>query len=153
MTERCTIILLALATSAFADSQWTRDEVAGLRMDLVDSKRIETYSCDKGGTVAVRIGIKRKITSELTQETISTPEWFWKIHDGRLQFSDGSSIREEFTLVEMGRGLVRARRRSGEIVRFRCQFERPKSRRWLFRPTTIGRAEGRVTFGYGWKSP
>src|SRR3954470_20122484 len=121
------IILLTFATPAFADIPWTRDKVVGLHMELVDSKHIESYWCVKGGFVAVRIGAKKKIIRQLIKETISTPEWSWKIHHGRLQISDTAHIREELILLDRGRGVLTARRKSGEISRFRYCFDCPKT--------------------------
>jgi hypothetical protein len=127
MQRFLTVVLLGLATSAFADISWTRDKVVGLHMELVDSKRIESYWCAKGGSVAVDIGTKKKITPQLIKEWVSTPEWYWKIHNGRLQLSDSSHIREELILLDMGRGVITARRKSGEISRFRYCFDCPKT--------------------------
>jgi len=127
MLRFVTVVLLGLATSGFADIQWTRDKVLGLHMELVDSRHIETYSFDKSGSVAVDIGTKKQVTPQLIEETISTPSWYWKIHNGRLLLSDGSSIRQGLTLLDMGHGLITVRRRSGEIARFRYCFNCPKT--------------------------
>jgi hypothetical protein len=127
MRRLFTVILVGLATSALADSRWVRNSVVGLHIEIIDSTRIESYSCAKDGGVAVDIGTKRQITRQLTKETISTPEWYWRIHDGRLQLSDGSTIREEFTLLDMRNGFITARRRSGAIARFRYCFDCPRT--------------------------
>jgi len=111
-------VLLVFATSAFADTQWTRDKVVGLRFYIVDPVRVESYWCTKDGFVAVEIG---------TRKAITPPLWHWKIHDGRLQFSDSDSIKEEFTLLEMRDGSLTVRRRSGKIASFHYRFEHPKT--------------------------
>jgi hypothetical protein len=95
-------------------TRWTRDKVVGLRFYIVDPVRVESYWCTKDGFVAVEIG---------THKAITPPLWHWKIHDGRLQFSDGHAIKEEFTLLEMRDGSLTVRRRSGEIASFRYRFE------------------------------
>jgi hypothetical protein len=51
----------------------------------------------------------------------------WKIHDGRLQFSNSDSIKEEFTLLEMRDGSLTVRRRSGQVASFRYRFEHQKT--------------------------
>jgi hypothetical protein len=84
-----------------------------------DPVRIEGYSCTRQGFVAVEIGTRRG--------PITGPLWHWRIHDGRLQFTDHSGIREEFTLLSMQHGRLTVRRRSGEIAEFRYEYERKKT--------------------------
>ena len=114
-------LLLALVCDpvlALPVARWTREKVVGLNFSLVDPVRIENYSCTKAGLVAVTLGTKERITP---------PLWYWRIRDGRLQLSDGDSIKEEFTLLTMRDGFLTVRRRSGEVARFRYTFERKKT--------------------------
>jgi hypothetical protein len=112
------IILVVFAASAFADTPWAREKIVGLHFYVVDPVRVESYWCTKDGFVAVEIG---------THKAIRSPLWHWKIHDGRLQFSRGGSIKEEFTLLEMRDGSLTVRRRSGEVASFRYRFEHQKT--------------------------
>ncbi len=127
MLRLAIVILFGLATAALSETRWTRDKVVGLHMELIDPKQIESYRCIKDGSVAVDIGTKTKISPQLLKETISTPEWYWKIHGGRLRLFDGFSIREELTLVDIGHGFITVRRRSGKVARFRYCFDCPKT--------------------------
>jgi len=104
-------LLLITCDSGFARSaaRWTRDSVVGLHFTLVDPVRVEDYSCSRTGTVAVTLGTRWEITP---------PLWYWRIRDGRLQFSNGDSIKEEFTLLSMRHGVLTVRRRSGQIAKF-----------------------------------
>jgi hypothetical protein len=111
-------MLVVCAASTLADARWTREKVVGLHFYIVDSVRVEDYWCTKDGFVAVSIG---------THKAITPPLWYWKIHDARLQFSDGDSIKEEFTLIEMRDGPLTVRRRSGQIASFRYCYEHPKT--------------------------
>jgi hypothetical protein len=86
MRRLIAIILLVFATSALADTRWTPNKVVGLRFYIVDPVRVESYWCTKDGFVAVEIG---------THKAITPPLWYWKIRDGRLQFSDSDSIKED----------------------------------------------------------
>jgi hypothetical protein len=113
------IVVMIISDMALAQSsRWTADKVVGLHCELVDPVRIENYAFNKNGLVAVTIGTKHQITP---------PLWYWRIHDGRLQLSDGDSIRQEFALLSMRDGILTVRRRSGEIVRFHYQFEHRKT--------------------------
>jgi hypothetical protein len=98
--------------------RWTRAKVVGLDFSLVDQVRIESYSCTKAGLVTVTLG---------TKDAVTPPLWYWRIRDGRLQLSDGDSIREEFTLLNIRDGFLTVRRHSGGIARFRYTFEREKT--------------------------
>jgi hypothetical protein len=114
-------VLLAFGClPAFGQSplRWTRDNVIDLHFHVHDPVRIESYSCTRQGFVAVEFG---------TRAAVTAPLWYWKIRDGRLQFKDGSSVRQEFTFLSMHRGLLMVRRRSGEIVQFRYEYERQKT--------------------------
>ncbi len=99
-------------------SRWTREKVVGLRFYLVDPVRVEDYWCTTNGLVAVTLG---------TRSAITLPLWYWRIRDGRLQLSDGDSIREEFTLLTMRDGTLTVRRQCGEIARFHYSFEHKKT--------------------------
>ena len=114
------IVAIIVCEPALADSKsrWTTDEVVALRCELVDPVRIENYAFNNKGLVAVTIG---------TKDCITPPLWYWRIRDGRLQLSDGDSIQQEFTLLGMRDGILTVRRQSGEIVRFRYQFEHRKT--------------------------
>ena len=114
------VIAIVTCVSAVAQStsHWTIDKVVGLRCELVDPLRIENYAFNNKGLVAVTIGTKDRITP---------PLWFWRIRNGRLQFSDGNSIRQEFTLLGMNDGILTVRRQSGEISRFHYQLEHHKA--------------------------
>ena len=121
MQRLVAVLLLAIVCEpvlAHPPAQWTRDKVVGLSFSLVDPVRIENYSCTKAGFVAATLGTKERITP---------PLWYWRIRDGRLQFSDGDSIKEEFTLLSIRNGSLTLRRRSGEVARFRYTFERTKT--------------------------
>jgi len=114
------VVAISVCEPALADSKsrWTTDEVVGLRCELVDPVRIENYVFNNKGLVAVSIG---------TKDPITPPFWYWRIRDGRLQLSDGDSIRQEFTLLGMRDVILTVRRQSGEIVRFRYQFAHRKT--------------------------
>jgi len=114
-------VLLALGclpASGQSPLRWTWDKVIDLHFHVHDPVRIESYSCTRQGFVAVEFGTRAAVTG---------PLWYWKIRDGRLQFIDSSSVRQEFTLLSMQRGLLTVRRRSGEIVQFRYEYEREKT--------------------------
>src|SRR2546421_180146 len=87
--------------SAIRAGHWTRGTVVGLHFTLVDPVRIEDYFCSKAGTVSAVLG---------TRSEIIPPLWYWRIRDGRLQFSDGDFIKEEFTLLSMSQGVLTVRR-------------------------------------------
>ena len=89
--------------------------IVGLHFTLVDAVRIEHYWCSEAGTVAVTLGTSSGITS---------PLWYWRIRNGRLQFSDGDSIKEEFTFVSMSNGVLIVRRRSEQIAKFDYKYEK-----------------------------
>src|SRR6266436_97337 len=109
------LLLVVVCESALAHpaSRWTRKRVVGLHFYLVDPVRVEDYWCTKDGFVAVTLG---------TRSAITPPLWYWRIRDGRLQLSDGDSIREEFTLLTMRDGTLTVRRQSGQIAHFRYGF-------------------------------
>ena len=111
------VLLLISCDSGFSRSpaQWTRNMVVGLHFTLVDPIRVEDYVCSKAGTVSVVLGTRSEITP---------PLWYWKVRDGRLQFSDGDSIRQDFTLLNMSSGMLTVRRRSGEIAKFHYKYEK-----------------------------
>src|SRR6516164_2806787 len=92
-----TVAMILCDVALAHSSRWTADKVVGLHCDLVDPVRIENYAFSKNGLVALTIG---------TKEQITPPLWFWRIRDGRLQFSDGDSILEEFTLLGMRGGIL-----------------------------------------------
>jgi hypothetical protein len=110
-------LLLITCDSGFARSaaRWTPEMVFGLHFTLVDPIRIEDYVCSKAGTVSVVLGTRSEITP---------PLWYWRIRDGRLQFSDGNSIKEDFTLLSMSENVLTVRRRSGEIAKFHYKYEK-----------------------------
>jgi hypothetical protein len=116
-----TILLVIGCLPAFGQPPlpWTREKVIDLRLYVRDPVRIESYSCTRQGFVAVEVGTRRG--------AIRAPLWHWRIFDGRLQFRDHQSIREEFTLLSMHRGSLTVRRRSGEIAHFHYEYERKKT--------------------------
>jgi hypothetical protein len=65
-----------------------------------------------------------EIVTFFARSKITPPLWYWRIRDGRLQFSDGDSIKEEFTLLSMSRGVLTVRRRSGQIAKFHYKYEK-----------------------------
>jgi hypothetical protein len=70
---------------AHSSERWTAHKVVDLSVELVDPVRIENYAFTKDGFVAATLG---------TKEQMTPPLCYWRIRDGRLQPSDGDSIRE-----------------------------------------------------------
>jgi|GEM_PF-3780361 len=81
-------------------------------MALDDPKRIESYSFDRGGTLAVTFGEKGGMASG--------PLMGWRLHQGRLFICDaeGNDLGEELSLVRYADDEVIVRRSNGELARF-----------------------------------
>ncbi len=91
---------------------WTREKVVGAPFLHFRSGTDRSYWCTKDGFVAVEI---------CKREAVTPPLWYWRIRASRLQFTDESSIREEFTLVSMLDGALTVRQRLGQIAQFPLQ--------------------------------
>jgi hypothetical protein len=98
-----------------APIKWTRNDVVGLAMDLVDPTAIEWMEFTKDGFAPVTVGKQVGATTQ-----VCGPLYYWKLVDGRLRIFDyQNKIYEELTLLSRGSFHIVAKRRSGETVTYK----------------------------------
>ena len=98
-------------------SHWTKDSVAGLTIELVNPVHYEwmSFSSDGFGSIT----LSRKVGP------MTGPLFHWKIVSGRLRITmDGKKVYDELTLISRDASRIVARRRSGEVVRYRILSKR-----------------------------
>jgi hypothetical protein len=92
---------------------WTRDQVEGLTVSLIDPKTEEQLSFAEKGVLIVTAG---KVGGMLVG-----PVCGWRLIRGRLFMSDteGRNLGNEFYLVSMTPDVLTVRRSSGELARYK----------------------------------
>lgn len=113
------LILLLLAgcetPSISAQRRWTRDNVSGLEMTLIDPVRIEYLGFGPTGMAAYTLGRKGPNGYSVA------PAGDWRIVKGKLCIFHDADLVEELTLISCDRSTLTARShfQKGRIVRFK----------------------------------
>ena len=106
-----------VAPTTTRSSQWTRDSVVGLTIELVDPVRYELMSFSRDGLVPITAGQKNG--------PMTKPLFYWKIASGRLRITiDGNILYDELTLISRDASRIVARRHSGEVVTYKIREKR-----------------------------
>jgi len=107
----CLSACVANKSAAPPTTQWTRDDVVGLTIELIDPNIIESMSFTAQGIAVVTIGRK--------DGWVAAPAWPWRLIRGRLQLNHRDEVYEELTLISRDASIIVARRRNGKIARYR----------------------------------
>jgi hypothetical protein len=94
-------------------------------MTLIDANRIGFYHFDRKGFVSATLG---------TKEAVMGPLWYWKLHDNKLQITDGTQVQDEWTLLSRDAQTITVRRITGETDRYK--YSRPSRSNQSMQPTT-----------------
>ncbi|MEA3208817.1 MAG: hypothetical protein QOE70_1874 [Chthoniobacter sp.] len=87
-------------------------------MTLVDPVQVEWMYFNQTGSVPITYGWRKKGGSEIT-----FPVNEWKLVDGRLRITTSeNTIYDEWTLISRDRSTIVARRRNGQVVRYKCKI-------------------------------
>jgi hypothetical protein len=106
------VILLAGCTNKFAKvhAPWKSEEIAGLSLQLIAPIKVQNFRFDAQGYVAVTSG---------TIFSVTTPEYRWRVTDGKLQIYSESKLIEQLTLIQRTSHRIKAITNSGKIVAYR----------------------------------
>jgi len=107
----CVANLASLALSdpdSNAHTAWTREDVAGHTMTLIDPNQLETFQFADGGIVIANVGK-------------GDADFQWRIVKGMLQINDRKASVEELTLVTINGAYLLATRKNGQLVKYRYQ--------------------------------
>lgn len=96
-------------------AEFSREVLIGVRLELVDSKRVEIYSFTKSGDAVAVIGEK--------DGALAGPVFRWQIMSGKLYVSGDGYLRI-FTLEKEGKDTIAVRDEKG----IECMFRRTKDR-------------------------
>ena len=105
--------MTALAFSdpdASAHTAWTREDVAGHTLTLLDPNRVESFQFSDGGIATANIG-----------KGNMDPDYHWRIVKGDLQIFDRKALYEDLTLVTINGGYLLATRKDGKLAKYRYE--------------------------------
>lgn len=105
-----------MAAMAFSDpdsnahTSWTREDVAGHTLTLLDPNRVESFQFSDGGIATANIG-----------KGNMDPDYRWRIVKGDLQIFDRKALYEDLTLVTINGGYLLATRKDGKLAKYRYE--------------------------------
>jgi uncharacterized protein YcfL len=99
-------------TPSPAQPQWTKADITGLSIELIDPKAIESMTFTADGLVPLTVGEKNG--------PVTGPLFYWEFISGRLRItSDGKQRYDEFTLVARDATTLTVRRHNGKIAKYK----------------------------------
>ncbi|MEI8290660.1 MAG: hypothetical protein WCH99_14420 [Verrucomicrobiota bacterium] len=98
-------------TSRPTQHQWTKAEVVGLSIELIDPVRVEYMYFRPDGVLPLKAGEKNGL--------VMAPIFYWEIVSGRLRITDGTQLQDEFTLVSRDATTLTVRRHNGKIAKYK----------------------------------
>jgi uncharacterized protein YcfL len=126
MKTLCSLLLIGLLLSSCAErqqagspptqQQWTKANVTGLRIELIDPVAVESMTFTPDGLVPLTAGVKNG--------AVTAPLFYWQLASGRLLItSDGKQRYDEFTLVSRDATTLTVRRHNGKIAKYKILRE------------------------------
>ena len=98
-------------TSPLAQQQWTKAEIVGLTIELIDPVAVEVMTFTRDGSVLLTAGQKNG--------GLAAPVFDWEFVSGRLRITtDGKQLYDEFTLVSRDATSIIVRRHNGKIAKY-----------------------------------
>lgn len=103
------------ASSQRAKLQWTKSEVSGLTLELIDPKAVEVISFEEDGSAFLTVGLK--------DGAVAFPVFYWEVVSGRLRITRVTGKEnqryDEFTLLARGATSITVRRRNGKTATYK----------------------------------
>lgn len=94
--------------------QWTKADIAGLSIELIDPKAVESMTFTADGSLQLTVGEKNGL--------VTMPLLYWEVVSGRLRIASGSGGNQgydEFTLVARDATTLTVRRLNGKIAKYK----------------------------------
>jgi len=111
------LVLTCFLLSACSDlpqTSWTKADVTGLWIELIDPVTVESMSFHSEGFVPLTLGEKNG--------PVTGPVLNWEFVDGRIRITtDDNQQYDEFTLIERDSKTITVRRSNGKIAKYRIR--------------------------------
>ena len=99
-------------TAPPAQPQWTKAEIVGLTIELIDPAIVESMTFTADGAVILTVGQKNG--------PITAPVFFWEFLSGRLRItSDGKQLYDELTLISRDATTITVRRHNAKVAKYK----------------------------------